>query len=74
MHKAYWPWGRGNHYYFDLNRDYIYGTAGGTMDASNVDSGDIVVVDSGSAEKLTYMIKRLIILLTLIMVENLIIA
>ena len=32
------------------NRDYIYGTAGGTMDASNVDSGDIVVVDSGSAD------------------------
>ncbi len=26
LHKAYWPWGRGNHYYFDLNRDYIYGT------------------------------------------------
>ena len=26
LHWESWPRGRGNHYYFDLNRDYIYGT------------------------------------------------
>jgi hypothetical protein len=26
LHTQFWPGGRGNHYYFDLNRDYIYGT------------------------------------------------
>jgi hypothetical protein len=26
LHAEYWPSGRGNHYYFDLNRDYIYGS------------------------------------------------
>jgi hypothetical protein len=25
VHRGYWPWGRGNHYLFDLNRDWIYG-------------------------------------------------
>jgi hypothetical protein len=25
LHTGYLPWGRGNHYYFDLNRDWIYG-------------------------------------------------
>lgn len=25
LHTGYLPWGRGNHYYFDLNRDLIYG-------------------------------------------------
>jgi hypothetical protein len=25
LHRGYWPWGRGNHYLFDLNRDWIYG-------------------------------------------------
>ncbi len=24
VHTGYWPFGRGNHYYFDLNRDWIY--------------------------------------------------
>jgi hypothetical protein len=24
LHDGYWPWGRGNHYHFDLNRDWIY--------------------------------------------------
>ncbi|MBL9138377.1 MAG: hypothetical protein JNK85_21090 [Verrucomicrobiales bacterium] len=24
LHAGYWPWGRGNHYLFDLNRDYLY--------------------------------------------------
>ncbi len=24
VHEGYWPWGRGNHYLFDLNRDYIW--------------------------------------------------
>ena len=24
LHEGYWPWGRGNHYLFDLNRDSIY--------------------------------------------------
>ncbi len=24
LHTSYWPYGRGNHYYFDLNRDWIY--------------------------------------------------
>ncbi|MDX1644310.1 MAG: M14 family zinc carboxypeptidase, partial [Thermoanaerobaculia bacterium] len=25
LHSGYWPWGRGNHYHFDLNRDWILG-------------------------------------------------
>jgi hypothetical protein len=25
LHYGHWPWGRGNHYYFDLNRDWIFG-------------------------------------------------
>ena len=25
LHTGYWPYGRGNHYLFDLNRDWIYG-------------------------------------------------
>lgn len=25
LHRGYWPQGRGNHYLFDLNRDWIYG-------------------------------------------------
>ena len=25
LHTGYWPWGRTNHYLFDLNRDWIYG-------------------------------------------------
>ncbi len=25
LHTGYPPWGRGNHYHFDLNRDWIYG-------------------------------------------------
>lgn len=25
LHEGYWPYGRGNHYLFDLNRDMIYG-------------------------------------------------
>ena len=25
LHTGYWPFGRGNHYLFDLNRDWIYG-------------------------------------------------
>jgi len=25
VHEGYWPRGRGNHYLFDLNRDFIYG-------------------------------------------------
>ena len=24
LHTSHWPYGRGNHYYFDLNRDWIY--------------------------------------------------
>jgi hypothetical protein len=24
QHQGYWPWGRANHYLFDLNRDWIY--------------------------------------------------
>lgn len=24
LHSGYWPYGRGNHYMFDLNRDWIY--------------------------------------------------
>lgn len=24
LHSGYWPYGRGNHYLFDLNRDWIY--------------------------------------------------
>lgn len=24
LHSGYWPWGRGNHYLFDLNRDLIF--------------------------------------------------
>jgi hypothetical protein len=23
LHGGYWPWGRGNHYFFDLNRDWL---------------------------------------------------
>lgn len=26
LHAGYWPWGRANHYLFDMNRDWIYGT------------------------------------------------
>ncbi len=26
LHSGAWPYGRTNHYYFDLNRDFIYGT------------------------------------------------
>lgn len=26
LHSGSWPWGRGNHYLFDLNRDWILGT------------------------------------------------
>jgi hypothetical protein len=26
LHSGAWPWGRGNHYLFDLNRDWILGT------------------------------------------------
>ncbi len=25
LHDGYWPWGRTNHYMFDLNRDWIFG-------------------------------------------------
>ncbi len=25
LHAGYWPWGRTNHYLFDLNRDWIFG-------------------------------------------------
>jgi hypothetical protein len=25
LHRGYWPYGRGNHYLFDLNRDWIFG-------------------------------------------------
>ncbi len=25
VHHGYWPWGRTNHYLFDLNRDWIFG-------------------------------------------------
>ncbi|MDX1571893.1 MAG: M14 family metallopeptidase [Xanthomonadales bacterium] len=25
FHEGYWPYGRTNHYFFDLNRDFIYG-------------------------------------------------
>lgn len=24
LHAGYWPWGRGNHYLFDLNRDWLF--------------------------------------------------
>ncbi|MCC6232818.1 MAG: hypothetical protein IT580_09255, partial [Verrucomicrobiales bacterium] len=24
LHTGYWPWGRGNHYLFDLNRDWLF--------------------------------------------------
>jgi hypothetical protein len=24
LHYGHWPWGRGNHYYFDLNRDWTF--------------------------------------------------
>jgi hypothetical protein len=24
LHSGYWPWGRGNHYLFDLNRDLLF--------------------------------------------------
>ncbi len=27
MHRGRWPWGRGNHYLFDMNRDWITGAA-----------------------------------------------
>lgn len=27
MHRGYWPWGRGNHYLFDMNRDWFVGVA-----------------------------------------------
>jgi hypothetical protein len=27
LHRGRWPWGRGNHYLFDLNRDWIAGRA-----------------------------------------------
>lgn len=26
LHSGYWPYGRTNHYYFDLNRDWIFAT------------------------------------------------
>jgi hypothetical protein len=26
MHRGHWPWGRGNHYLFDMNRDWMAGT------------------------------------------------
>ncbi len=26
MHRGRWPWGRGNHYLFDMNRDWLGGT------------------------------------------------
>lgn len=27
MHRGRWPWGRGNHYLFDMNRDWLVGVA-----------------------------------------------
>jgi hypothetical protein len=27
MHRGWWPYGRGNHYLFDMNRDWIVGSA-----------------------------------------------
>ncbi len=27
LHSGHWPWGRTNHYLFDLNRDWIYGVS-----------------------------------------------
>jgi len=27
MHRGRWPWGRGNHFLFDLNRDWVIGVA-----------------------------------------------
>ena len=26
QHRGHWPWGRGNHYWFDMNRDWILAT------------------------------------------------
>lgn len=26
FHRGHWPWGRGNHYLFDMNRDWILGS------------------------------------------------
>lgn len=26
VHTGYWPWGRTNHYLFDMNRDWLFGT------------------------------------------------
>lgn len=26
VHRGYWPWGRTNHYGFDMNRDWLYAT------------------------------------------------
>ncbi|MDF1545669.1 MAG: M14 family metallopeptidase [bacterium] len=31
QHQGRWPWGRGNHYLFDLNRDWILGTQRETL-------------------------------------------
>ncbi len=27
LHRGHWPWGRGNHYLFDMNRDWMSGLA-----------------------------------------------
>ncbi|KAA9134205.1 peptidase [Marinihelvus fidelis] len=38
LHRQSWPWGRGNHYLYDLNRDYILGVnpeTRGKVDAIN---------------------------------------
>jgi hypothetical protein len=32
LHTGYWPYGRGNHYLFDLNRDWIYARLPETRD------------------------------------------
>jgi Zinc carboxypeptidase len=47
LHGGYWPWGRTNHYHFDLNRDWILGVhpeSRGRIDAAN-DWNPIFMVD-----------------------------
>lgn len=57
LHRQYWPWGRGNHYLYDLNRDYILGVnpeTRGKVDAINRWNPQIVIDGHEMGSQETY--------------------
>ncbi len=57
LHRQHWPWGRGNHYLYDLNRDYILGVnpeTRGKVDAINRWHPQIVIDGHEMGSQETY--------------------